>query len=286
MGRSVPAPLVGGLFPPEDPERAALLEQIHQSPALFGAQQSRWTLALLRAGAPLLVGLGSLSGIWRRLQRWRIRRKRGRAHVTSPDPAYREKLAAVEQAANAARQQPGTTVLLYSDEVTVYRQPPVGAAYAAQGSGGEHQARANRSHASNTKLRVVGVLDAVLGRVLFTTGSKIGVRALCRFFKRVRQAYGEAVRLVWVWDNWPVHFHPEVGAAAAAYRIELLSLPTYAPWTNPIEKLWRQLHEELLSMHPYSDQWDALKQRVKAFLQSYDRSAPDLLFSVGLPLPN
>jgi transposase len=97
----------------------------------------------------------------------------------------------------------------------------------------------------------------VLGRVLFTTGSKIGVKALCRFFKQVRQAYGEAVRLVWVWDNWPVHFHPEVVAAAAASRIELLYLPTYAPWTNPIEKLWRQLHEELLSMHRESDlnQW-------------------------------
>lgn len=286
MGRSGPAPLVGGLFPPADPERAALLEQIHQPPSLFGARQSRWTLALLRASAPLLAGLNSLSGVWRRLRHWRVRRKRGRAHVTSPDPAYREKLAAVAQATAAARQQPGTTVLLYSDEVTVYRQPPVGAAYAAQGSGGKHQAHANRSHASNTKLRVVGVLDAVLGRVLFATGSKIGVKALCRFFKQVRQAYGEAVRLVWVWDNWLIHRHPEVVAAAAASRIELLSLPTYAPWTNPIEKLWRKLHEELLCMHPYSNQWEVLKQRVKAFLQSYDRSAPDLLCYVGLPLPN
>src|SRR5438552_1049933 len=110
-GRSGPAPPVGGLFPPEDPERAALLEQIHQSPALFGARSSRWTLALLRAGAPVLAGLGSLAGVWRRLRRWQIRRKRGRAHITSPDPAYREKRAAVDQAAAAARQQPETTVL-------------------------------------------------------------------------------------------------------------------------------------------------------------------------------
>ena len=243
MGRSVPALPVGGLFPPEDPARAALLEQLHQSPTRFGFSRSRWTLALLQAGSPLLAGLDSLSGIWRRLQRWQIRRKRGRAHVTSPDPAYREKLAAIDQALGEARQQPEMTVLLYSDEVTVYRQPPVGAAYAAQGSGGKHQPHAQRSHARNTKLRVLGVLDAVLGRVLFTTGSKIGVKALCRFFQRVRQAYGEAVRLVWVWDNWPVHAHPAVVAAAAAARIELLYLPTYAPWTNPIEKLWRKLHE-------------------------------------------
>jgi transposase len=262
-----------------------LLEQIHQSPQLFGVLRSRWTLALLQQLAPALGSLTTLSGVYRRLRRWKVRRKRGRASVTSPDPAYRPKMAAVEAVEKEARQQPAATVLLYSDELTVYRQPPVGSAYGEQKSGGKYQPRAQRSHASNTKLRVVGVLDAVLGRVLFSTASKIGVKELCRFLKTVRQAYGESPRIVFVWDNWPVHYHPQVVAAATECRIELLYLPTYAPWTNPIEKLWGKLHEEQLSMHASSDRWEALKQRVRSFLEEYNRPAPDLLRYVGLPLP-
>jgi transposase len=56
-----------------------------------------------------------------------------------------------------------------------------------------------------------------------------------------------------------------------------LYLPTYAPWTNPIEKLWRKLKEEILAMHRLSQHWDALKEQVHSFLKSYDREAPDLL---------
>jgi putative transposase len=41
-------------------------------------------------------------------------------------------------------------------------------------------------------------------------------------------------------DNWNIHTHPEVLTALARYpRIKPVWLPTYAPWLNPIEKLWR-----------------------------------------------
>jgi putative transposase len=130
------------------------------------------------------------------------------------------------------------------------------------------------------------VLDAVLGQVLFADGSKVGVATLGRFFAQVRRAYGAAMRLVLVWDNGPVHAHPEVLPAAREQRIELLFLPTYAPWTNPIEKLWRQLQEEVLLMHRYSDRWPELKERVRQFLRDYEQPSPDLLRYVGLALPD
>jgi transposase len=60
-----------------------------------------------------------------------------------------------------------------------------------------------------------------------------------------------------------------------------LNLPTYAPWTNPIEKLWRKLKQEAVCMHPLSEQWTLLKEQVHGFLKSYDRPASDLLRYVG-----
>ena len=109
---------------------------------------------------------------------------------------------------------------------------------------------------------------------------------LYTLLEQVRQAYGEAPRILLIWDNWPVHYHEQVLLAASAQRIELLFLPSYAPWLNPIEKLWRKLKQEVLSLHRCSDAWPELQEQVRTFLQGYDRAAPDLLRYVGLSLPN
>ena len=88
-----------------------------------------------------------------------------------------------------------------------------------------------------------------------------------------------------MWDNWPVHAHAKVLAAAAEQRVTLLWLPTYAPWLNPIEKLWRQLKQQVLRLHPCSDQWPALKQAVATFLDHAAQLSAERLRYVGLELP-
>lgn len=247
----------------------------------MGESRSRWTLASLKKSCRFFQHL-SVPGVWRRLKAWKIRLKRGRQHITSPDPYYQQKVAVIEQAKMELRNR--SRVLLYSDEVTLYRQPPVGKAYHEQGAGGRHQPRAELSHRSNTKCRIAGTLDAVTGRVLSIQGSKIGVRALCQFLEQIRNAYRYR-HVSLVWDNWPIHRHPKVLEKAQELRIHLLFLPTYAPWLNPIEKLWRKLKEEIICMHRYSDRWIELKERIRTYLLSFDRPAPDLLRYVGLRLP-
>jgi transposase len=39
--------------------------------------------------------------------------------------------------------------------------------------------------------------------------------------------------------------------AREATQIGLLRLPTYVPWTNPIEKLWQRLKQEVLHQHDF-----------------------------------
>ena len=188
----------------------------------------------------------------------------------------------IAQAISQALASPQTHRVLYSDETTCYRHPPVGACWQGSGGGGAGQKKATRGPGSNTTCRIVGSLDVRSGQVLSRLGSKAGVDALCAFLKQVRQQYGPEMFLTLVWDNWPVHFHPKVVAAAEQQRILLLRLPTYAPWTNPIEKVWRKLKEELLSMHDRTNRWEELKQAMREFLAEYDREAPDLLHYVGL----
>ncbi len=49
------------------------------------------------------------------------------------------------------------------------------------------------------------------------------------------------------WDNAITHQDDEVEAVVrgAAGRLILLYLPTYSPWLNPIEMLWRHFRREV-----------------------------------------
>ncbi len=86
-----------------------------------------------------------------------------------------------------------------------------------------------------------------------------------------------------VQDNWSIHRHPDVVEALTSMpRIEPVWLPTYAPWLNPVEKLWRKLKQEVLHLHRLSEQWERLKQRVAAFLASFSSGSAALLRYVGL----
>ncbi|MDE0314348.1 MAG: transposase [Candidatus Poribacteria bacterium] len=76
-------------------------------------------------------------------------------------------------------------------------------------------------------------------------------------------------------------FKKKIGELAKL-PIEILQLPTYAPWTNLIEKLWRWVRQSVLHLHRIADDWQALQQRVMAFMQQFQGGSEKLLRYVGL----
>ena len=62
------------------------------------------------------------------------------------------------------------------------------------------------------------------------------------------------------WDNANTHEDDEVEAVvrAAAGRLVLLYLPTYSPWLNPIEMLWRHFRREVTHCELYTTVKDLL----------------------------
>jgi len=100
------------------------------------------------------------------------------------------------------------------------------------------------------------------GLVVATTASRTTVTHLSRFL-----GPAEPDRYLFlVWDNRPVPSHHDVLAEAARLQIRLLWLPTYSPWLNPIEKLWRKLRQEAVNGNRLADAWTALRTVVTAFL--------------------
>ena len=219
----------------------------------------------------------SLPGIALALKRRKVSRQRGYLHLHSPDLAYQQKMVWLEHARTLAFLPERRVVLLSSDEVSFYRQPTLADRYALRGQAPLAHLAAN----ANTRYRVGGALNALTGQLTWLAHAKIGVVNLKRFLTKVRRTYPEET-LVLAWDNWPIHLHPAVLETAADLEIQLLWLPTYAPWTNPIEKVWRKLKQELLHHHRLADQWTELKQRVKAWLEQFTQPSPGLLRYCGL----
>ena len=265
---------------------------------------------MLRESLPWLA-LSCDSALHRLLERLGIAYKRARRYIRSPDALYAQKKHYIEarkaEVEAAHRRGSGRLVFLYQDEMSYYRQPSLARAYAQQGSGGVHQPLAFESHRSNTRARLVGCLNALTGQVHFRQRSKIGVVQLVGFYQDIVAAYPEAETIYLVQDNWPIHFHPglikhlapqdwpfefrthpdwpqpsEVVREAEVLPIQMLCLPTYASWLNPIEKLWRWLRQDVLHLHRLSDAWEALKQRVGAFLEQFIDGSLALLRYVGL----
>ena len=70
--------------------------------------------------------------------------------------------------------------------------------------------------------------------------------------------------------------------------IQLATLPTYASWENPIEKLWRYGKQEVLHLHRWAEQLEELRRQFLAFLGRFVAGSEPLLRYVGLrpPIPD
>jgi transposase len=64
--------------------------------------------------------------------------------------------------------------------------------------------------------------------------------------------------------------------------VEVLWLPTYAPWLNPIEKLWRWLKQDVTHAHPWCDDMTEYRQQITTALESIATGSQKILNYVGL----
>ena len=127
------------------------------------------------------------------------------------------------------------------------------------------------------------------------------------FYTEVYQRYPDAKHIYMIQDNRPIHLHvclleallPQTSSfkkplppswskgttkidKLAQLPIEIIQLPTYAPWKNPIEKLWRWVRQSILHLHRLTDDWETLQQRVLTFMEQFRGGSKKLLRYVGL----
>lgn len=300
---------VGGaspLFSPIGEQEAKLhLDQRLSSIAEYMPGRSRWTLEGLLAACTGQFRLHSLSGLWRLLRRLGIHYQRARTYYHSPDPAYAAKLEYVLRV--IGRYQAGKVVVLFADELTYYNHASPAAEYAPIG----HQPKAGLAIGGERTWRAVAAVDAYTGRVISTQGHKVTVAMFVRFLQKVAEAYADALVIYLILDNWPVHFHPDVMEALVEQEwpfpyllpktwmglapkgkyknlklpIQLVPLPTYASWLNPVEKIWRATKQGYIHNHSLANNFKELIRIVGEFLAGLEGPSQRILSLVGLLNP-
>jgi DDE superfamily endonuclease len=240
-----------------------------------GPEPCRWTVRTLRVSVDWLSEY-TVSGVWRMLQTCGLTLRASGARLFSPDPDYRLKVQRLHRCLRDAARHPRTVVALFLDEFGYQRWPEGAPTWGAEA------AVAQRA-GNNQQWRTIGCLNALTGQVNFLDGYIVGRQQVSRFYGQIVQAYPKADLIYGIQDNWNIHTHPDVlDALAALPRLKPVWLPTYAPWLNPIEKLWRWVRQDVLKMHRWVEDWPRVKQRVRDFLTQFAHGSPELLHYVGL----
>jgi transposase len=240
----------------------------------------RWSLLIVRQTFEWLAGY-TLSGVWRVLHTLEIEWKQGYVRLWSPDPAYAPKVRRIKKGLKQAASDPQHVVAVFLDEMGYYRWPSASHDWLADAEGfprAEH-----RGHDNNQQWRVIGALNACTGQVSYLQGYIVGRQQVCAFYRQLAEQYARFQKTYVIEDNWNIHTHPDVQATLKQLpHLEVVELPTYASWLNPIEKLWRWVRQTVLHRHRLSDRWDDLKQRVASFFDQFKDGSQELLRYVGL----
>ena len=245
-----------------------------------GPPPSRWTLRAIRATVSHLEGL-TLSGVSRALHRLGLEVRSAQVQQYSPDPAYLTKEARLLACLREAAAAPDEIVARFLDEMGYTRWPEPAPDWGLVAP--TPRPLAERAGSKQQLWRVIGALNALTGQVDLRDNYIVGREQVSAFYRQLDQRYADARHVYLIQDNWSIHSHPDVLATLDTLpRLEPIWLPTYAPWLNPIEKLWRWLKQDVLKQHRLAADWHALRQRVTSFLDQFAAGSDAVLQYVGL----
>jgi transposase len=223
-----------------------------QSPRDFGFYRSRWTCGTVVVLLAEDYGVRtSRETVRRRLHNEDLVWRRPRPVLGPKDPRRSQKLRAIR---SLLRDLPADEVAVFEDEVDVNTNPKIGSMWMQRG----HQAQVV-TPGTNTKRYLAGSLNWRTGEVILgEPGSRRNADLFLAHLDELRRRFRRYGRIHVICDNAIFHQPQrckkvEQYLARWGHRIVLHFLPTYAPDTNPIERVWWHLHEEITRNHRCRD---------------------------------
>lgn len=242
--------------------RQTLLSYLDGVPKDFGWQRSTWTRELLALQLEHDTGVAlSPSYISRVLREEKCRRGRPRPALRIPVRGRRQILDKIEEMVGRASVE---EEVLYVDEADIDLNPRIGLTYIKQG-----QQPLVLTPGKNVKYYIAGALNPRTGTVVYSHGVKKNSLLFVDLVHALNRAYRRARVIHLVLDNYIIHksSHTMHALAHLEGRVQLHFLPPYSPEHNPIERLWKQLHDNVTRNHRHPTMkslWSDVVQFMKA----------------------
>jgi transposase len=258
---------------------AELQKLVEQEPREAGHSCSTWTCAdllhdLIRKGFAAV----SSETIRVHLQALGYRVRRPVLSIASPDPEYKQKAKKLKKYQKQAKN--GEILLYYQDEIDLNLLPGIMRCWTLEGV-----QRKVPTPGQNQKQYGFGAVNYVSGQTVHRIEERKNSVGFCAFIEQFMQSVTQAPdyhgqKIVLVADNFIIHRSRKTQDFLQKYKDQLVlfMLPTYSPWLNLIERLWKHLRRKVTHNHLF-DSLAELVNAVCSFLEALN-ATPQLTLSV------
>jgi putative transposase len=217
------------------------------TPRSFGFLRSRWSCA---TAALLLATYFHLAVSRETVRRWLHQAdlvwRRPRPLLRRQDPQRCRKLRALRR---LLRDLPADEAAVFQDEVDINLNPKIGSMWMRRGQQAEVA-----TPGDNDKRYLAGSMNWRTGTLWTTEGKQRNGALFVRHLEELRRRLRRYKKIHVICDN--ARFHRAAKCRQVqdylkhwGHRIVLHYLPLYAPETNPIERVWWHLHDEITRNH-------------------------------------
>ncbi len=257
-----------------DEEYLSVLHEVVQScPHEYGHRRPTWTRELLvetmRKKTGIRVHVTTMS---RALEMIKARRGRPRPVVCSWW-SKQAKTRRINNIRSLIRTLPKGHVAVYEDEVDIHLNPKIGWDWMVRGRQKEVV-----TPGKNIKRYLAGALDAVTGKLIWAESEHKNSDLFISLIRKLNEQYPKAKVIHVILDNYRIHTSriTQMSLKGFGRKILLHFLPPYCPNENKIERLWKDLHDQVTRNHRCADiktlmnevrLW--LRKRKRRILQHY-----------------
>lgn len=120
------------------------------------------------------------------------------------------------------------------------------------------------------RLNFIGGICLEGHRIVYENTEKVNAESIKAFLKKLRNKHSGGEKIHLIWDNAGYHRSEEVKNYAKILSIELHFLPPYSPNLNPIERLWKIMHEQV-SYNKYYEKFSEFTDATFDFFKSISK---------------
>lgn len=157
-------------------------------------------------------------------------------------------------------------VAVWADEVDVHLNPKIGPDWMLPG-----QQRQILTPGQNRKRYIAGALNAKTRRLTWVVGERKNSQLFIQLALKLCEEYPDAKVIYVLLDNYKIHSSKQTMSVLTQLggRVHLRFLPPYSPDENPIERFWKDLHDNVTRNHQYKRMPWLMRSAIR-YLQTYN----------------